>query len=88
MSSETNAPLITSQRTIKTTLGAIGTLLALVSAGLLAWSSVKADVEGHGRQLDQHERRLKTVEERISSDHDILIEIRADLKALRRERTE
>ena len=87
MSSET-APFITGQRTFKTTLGALGALIGLVCAGVLAWSSVKADVEGHGRQLDQHERRLKTVEERISSDHDILIEIRADLKALRRERTE
>ena len=47
MSSET-APFITGQRTFKTTLGALGALIGLVCAGVLAWSSVKADVEGHG----------------------------------------
>jgi len=87
MSSDTNAPLITGQRTIKTTLGALGVLLGLLATGLLAWSDLKDNVATGARNHEQHERRIRTLEDRAAVDHDILIEIRSDLKALRREQT-
>ena len=86
MSSET-APFITGQRTFKTTLGALGALIGLVCAGVLAWASLRGDVDNQARTVERHEYEIKVVKQRLDSDHDILIEIRSDLKALRREQT-
>lgn len=85
MSSETTPP-ITVEQPIKTTIGTIIAIVTVAAAGVAAWTYVRADVAQHSRTLEVHERRLASVEDKIASDHDILIEIRSDLKALRREK--
>lgn len=84
MNPATNAPFIHSDRPVKTTLGTILALLAVVAAGVAAWTLVKAEVASQASVLAAHEVRIKSIEDKIAADHDILIEIRADLKALRR----
>lgn len=80
----TNAPFIHSDRPVKTTWGTITALLAIVAAGVAAWTLVKAEVANQASTLAAHEVRIKSIEDKIAADHDILIEIRSDLKALRR----
>lgn len=83
----TNAPFVHADRPVKTTWGTLVALLAIFAAGVAAWTLVRAEVSSHASTLVAHEARIKAVEDKIAADHDILIEIRADLKALRRERT-
>lgn len=84
----TNAPFIASDRPVRTTWGTIISLLAIVAAGVAAWTLVKAEVASQASTLAVHETRIKSIEEKITADHDILIEIRSDLKALRRDRNQ
>lgn len=65
------APVRTNWRT----LCIVGAFLASVFG---SWIMIRADVADQGK-------RLSTVEARSATDHDILLEIRADLKALSRE---
>lgn len=70
---------------IRTTLGAIGLVIALTASAVAAWVSTRGTVSDHTRTLDQHEARLGTIEQRAREDHDILVEIRSDQKAMMRE---
>ena len=63
---------------VKTTWRTLIAMGAFLAAGFGSWVLLRADVQ-------DHEKRLGSVESRLSSDHDILLEIRADLKALTRE---
>jgi hypothetical protein len=63
---------------IRTTWRTLIVLMAFLATGFGSWVLLRADVQ-------DHEKRLGSVESRLSSDHDILLEIRADLKALTRE---
>lgn len=77
---------ITPETRLRTTLGTLATTVAVVAAVVAAWTILRSDVQAHARALSAHEARIKTIEDKVSADHDILIEIRTDLKALRRER--
>lgn len=70
---------------IRTTVGTVGLLIGLIATGVFAWATLRGDVEDHSRSLKAHEQRLGTIETRAREDHDILVEIRADQKALMRE---
>ncbi len=74
-----NAPVRTTWRT----LAVIGGLLA---TGFASWILLRAQVQAHGERLDEQTHRIDVVESRLATDHDILLEIRADVKAFTRER--
>ncbi len=74
-----NAPVRTTWRTLLA-------LAALAATAFGSWLMVRAQVEGHEVRLNTTDKRIEAVEARFANDHDILLEIRADLKALTRER--
>lgn len=77
--SETQAPFLTKERKFTTTLGFVIFLVAVTFAGAVAWSTTK-------QQVDQNTHSISTLEQKVANDHDLLIEIRGDLKSLVRER--
>jgi hypothetical protein len=81
---ETASPWTPDSR-LRTTVGTIGLLIALTATAVAAWMNTRAAVGDHTRTLEQHETRIITIETRAREDHDILVEIRADQKALMRE---
>jgi hypothetical protein len=82
---ETTAPWTRDSR-IKTTLGTLISILVAVSAAAAAWTITRNDLQTQARTIQHHEQRLQSVETKAAVDHDILVEIRSDLKALMRER--
>lgn len=54
-------------------------LIAVTAAGAMAWTSTRSQVENH-------DRRINLIEAKVATDHDILVEIRADLKNLVRDK--
>lgn len=81
MSSE-KQPTISEETKVRTTIRTLVAIAALIAAFVTAWTWVLSDVRAQGNSLQQHQTRLDTLEQRLSSDHDILIEIRQDVKAL------
>lgn len=68
---------------VRTTVGTVVAILISVAAGVMAWASLRADVAAQHKDIVGHELRLSELETRLSRDHDILLEIRGDVKALR-----
>lgn len=64
---------------IRTTWRALLVVIAFLATGFGSWVLLRYEVQ-------DHEKRLGVVETRVGNDHDILLEIRADLKALARDR--
>jgi hypothetical protein len=79
MSSETSAPYVGDDAKVRVPLRTFGWLAAVVAAGAIAWATTKAEVA-------DHTERIKAIEVRAALDHDILLEIRSDVKAFNRER--
>ncbi len=76
---ETRASFSVSEDTkLKLPLRVQFVLLAFVAAGAAAWALTRRDVSDHAD-------RLASVETKQASDHDVLVEIRADVKRLLRE---
>lgn len=82
---ETNPaiPFVTRDTRIRTSIGTIVTIVACAVIAATGWAVMKGDVEAHARQLEAHDARLRAVERKLEADHDLLLEIRGDLKALR-----
>lgn len=79
----TAAPFVTRDTRVRTTYGTILTIVAAAIAGATGWTLLKTEVEANARTLEAHDARLRTVERKLEADHDLLLEIRGDLKALR-----
>lgn len=78
---------------VKTNQRTLAWLLAITFALAGAWFSLKFANESLASQVTTHEKRLDTVDQKFKEsdalraiDHDILLEIRGDLKAMSRER--
>lgn len=64
-------------------------LVSLVAAGAAAyarWTATEEKVVVHEKRLDAADERFKVNEAQRAADHDILLEIRGDVKAMYRER--
>lgn len=80
MSDETRSPLFSEDTKLpRMPLKFAAAIVATVAAGAIAWALTTTRVADQGRRLD-------IVETQRAADHDILLEIRSDLKALSRER--
>lgn len=80
---QTAAPFVTRDTRVRTTYGTIIAIVAAAIAGATGWTLLKTEVESNARSLEAHDARLRTVERKIEADHDLLLEIRGDLKAIR-----
>lgn len=83
---DTKTPLWSPDSKVRTTTGTIILVISTVAAGVTAWNILRSDVAFQAQTLQQHEGRLSELEKRLSADHDILLEIRGDVKALREKR--
>jgi type VI protein secretion system component VasK len=79
----TTAPFVTRDTRVRTTYGTIFTIVGFAVAAAIAWTLLKSEVESNTRTIEAHDARLRAVERKIEADHDLLLEIRGDLKAIR-----
>lgn len=79
-STDTVPPLeISKKRAISMPFALLVSLLVVVAAGSIAWSAVQTQ----GRQ---NASDIKSLQEHAAADHDVLTEIRTDVKSLLREK--
>lgn len=78
MSDESRTPYLSEETRVKVPLKFAAAIVATVAAGAIAWALTTTRVADQARRLD-------VVELKQSTDHDILLEIRSDLKSLSRE---
>ncbi len=76
-------PTIDGNLKLPTTLGTFGVLFCVTASGVAAWTWSQAEIRRHDQMLHHHTQRLDAVEKKANDDHDILLEIRGDVKALR-----
>jgi hypothetical protein len=76
--------LLTQDSKVRSTLGMLGLALMLTGTAVYAWSTIRRDVSDHARTLDAHALQLKSLDEQARENHDVLTEIRADLRATMR----
>ena len=88
MNNEKQTQTIGSDTKFRTSLGSLIAVILAAASMVAAWTWLNADVRAHSKAITDHGERISTMEKRWENDHDILIEIRADLKALRRENKE
>ncbi len=78
-SDKTTAPFrLSDDAPVRTTWRHLIVIGGLLATGFGSWVLLRADVADQGK-------RLVAVEARSATDHDIILEIRADMKALLRE---
>lgn len=76
MSDRTEAPLLVSrERRLSMPLAFLLSLLAVTALGAVAWTSTR-------EQVARNTSDIQTLQAKVSSDHDLLLEIRADVKNL------
>lgn len=82
----TRTPFVDGESRVRTSLKVIGTIVA--SAFLLGglYMTLRGADARHDERLADHDKKFTAVETKLAADHDILLEIRGDLKALARER--
>jgi hypothetical protein len=76
-------PSLDESTPVFTNLRTIGVLIAGIAAGVSAWAWALSDVRAQATLLKNHGTRIEFLETRFSADHDLLLEIRGDVKALR-----
>lgn len=74
-SSDTTAP-ITDKSPVKTDYRTLFAVMGAVAFAAVAWATLKMESADHGR-------RLTNIETTISTDHDILLELRGAARAQR-----
>jgi hypothetical protein len=76
-----STPVLAPDRMLRTTWGAMVAVLGAVAVTAGGWAILRADVNSLQKKTDRHEDQLAGVRE-------MLIEVRADVKALRKENKE
>lgn len=62
---ETSAPFVAPERRVKTTLGALGALVAITAAGVAAWVWAMADIRAHESRINGQDATLGTLDTRV-----------------------
>lgn len=76
MSDRTEAPFhVSRERKLSMPLAFLLALLAVTAAGAVAWTSTR-------EQVARNTSDIQTLQTKFGSDHDLLVEIRADIKNL------
>lgn len=74
MSDRTEAPFAVSrERKLSMPLAFLISLLAVTAAGAVAWTSTR-------EQVARNTTDIQTLQSKVANDHDLLVEIRADIK--------
>jgi len=76
--------MVTQDSKFRSTLGMLGLALMLTGTAVYAWSTIRRDVSDHTRTLDSHAQQLKALDEQARENHDVLVEVRADQRAIMR----
>jgi hypothetical protein len=76
--------IIDSEAPIRTTWGVIVSIGVAIAAGATAFAVLKADEQASKATLLDHDTRIRAIERKVDADHDLLLEIRGDVKALRK----
>jgi hypothetical protein len=79
-------PFLHGDGVVKTTWSALASVIALLVAGVVAYVAMRGDVQQHSRELQLHERRFEVIDQKLDVQRQLLLEIRADQKAVARER--
>lgn len=82
---QTRVPFFAPDSKIRTTIGTVVAITVAVGGASVAWTWVQADLQAHHRTISQHETRLAELEAKFERDHDVLLEIRGDIKSLMRD---
>lgn len=64
-STETTAPFIDKAARVRTTLGALGALVAITAAGVAAWVWAMADIRAHETRIKGHDTHLGAIDHRV-----------------------
>ena len=55
-----------------------------IATGATAFAVLKAEEQATRSTLIDHDARIRAIERKVEADHDLLLEIRGDVKALRK----
>lgn len=77
----------TPESKIRISLGALAGIVSVALAGAAVWTWTRADVAANSRSIATHDRRFENIEAKLDAQREVLSEIRADVKALNRERS-
>jgi hypothetical protein len=88
---ESTAPMeISKKRDVKISTALLFTLLAATAVGAIAWSAVKSQGDANAAGLEALKAKqaldIKETREKQEIDHDVLTEIRTDVKTLLRDK--
>ena len=72
-------------RTVKMPLRTLVIVIGFIAAGCASWVLLRYQVEQQGEAIAAHSKALEVLGNKLDADHDLLIGISADLKALTRE---
>lgn len=92
MSSTESTPAleISKKRDVKMSTALLFTLLAITAASAIAWSNVKSQGDTNAAGLEalkaKQEADIKATRDKQEIDHDVLTEIRTDVKTLLRDK--
>jgi len=77
-------PLINSDAPVKLTWSVIVSIGVAIAGAATAFAVLKADDQATKAALVEHDSRIRAIERKVEADHDLLLEIRGDVKALRK----
>lgn len=76
--------IIDSGAPVRTTWGVIISIGVAIAAGATAFAVLQAADQTTKATLIEHDARIRAIERKVEADHDLLLEIRGDVKALRK----
>lgn len=76
--------IIDSEAPVRTTWGVIISIGVAIAAGATAFVALQAEEQASKATLQDHDTRIRAIERKVEADHDLLLEIRGDVKALRK----
>lgn len=86
MSEETEETIkLSDKRQISMPMALLMGLLATTADGAIAWSVTRSDVQQNTKDIMEVKHAADVLGGKVANDHDVLIEIRADVKRLLRE---
>jgi hypothetical protein len=76
--------IINSDTPVRLTWSVIVSIGFAIAAAATAFAVLKADDQATKATLSEHDARIRAIERKVEADHDLLLEIRGDVKALRK----